>query len=588
MVFKHSIKAKFIVCILVMSIAPMMTLFIFSFVSSFSFYKRQLLVVSKAYLERELVVLNGIFDKIIGGMDTLTYNQNVTDNDVQVICKSELSDTPVTPYQRLLYTRDIIKYGEVLSYNNDYVEALYLYIPNRYVYSYTKSSKIDLSMDDLADEYRHVQQSRNTYLSVKIIDSNVPGSPGKFIVISRNVIDPVTRKSLGMLSIICDSAMCEQVTESTFPWGKINIIDLNGNVLFGSRNVTLDEDILQKINDNFKGIRAINVTHQDTILCGSLILGDWKLVCKVSMSSFNWMYMRNVTFLIWITVFCIIAALMMFILLDRIFTKPIVALSNSLKKGPSSIFIESKYLQRNDEIGVLYKGFMEMLNRINALIQEQYVNEIALLKSRMSNLMAQINSHFVFNTLENINCIAELDGIESISIMSKALGDMLRYSMDYDEDVVPLSSEISHITKYIEIQEIRFGKKIDLLIDVEERFLQHNVLKFMLQPIVENAVEHGFLFKDAAWQLVISACEFEGCMRITVRDNGIGIKPDKLNEIKGYLKTGEKGQMGNNYHHKIGLINIDKRIKLLYGPEFGLDIESNFGDGTSVYINLPL
>ena len=587
--FKSSIKAKLIVSIVAISIIPMIVLFLFTYINTSSFNREQVLTVSKAYIEEELLALNANIDRIIAAMNTIMYNQYSMDNELQTICKSELSATPITEYQRLVNTRNVIKLGEAISYTNDYVDTIGLYIPGKYAYTYSKSYKINLDMDDWDEEYRYMEQSGRLYLSARVINHNRSDPNEKYTILSRYVLDPATGKVLGMLSLILNSSMFDQVTKSVLPWDKISIINSDGDVLFGNELINLDENIIAEINSDSDSIGVIEGNSNEIICYGSLNIGEWKLVSKATMSSFNSMYKRNIAYFMWIGVLSILVSLIISILLIRIFTKPIADLSKSIENAvPEPVSVESRYLKRNDEIGVLYRGFLEMVNKINTLIQDKYVSEIELLKSKMKNLVAQINSHFVFNTLETINCIAEIEEIENISIMSKSLGDMLRYSIDYKEDTVPLSSEISHITKYIEIQEVRFGKKINLVVEAEKRFLDHHVLKFMLQPIVENAIEHGLHSQDGPWEITISAGEFDGHRRVTIADNGRGIKPDKLNEIKNYLKTGEKKKDRDGRHHDIGLININERLKLMFGPEYSLNIESSFGNGTKVHIDLPM
>ena len=143
------------------------------------------------------------------------------------------------------------------------------------------------------------------------------------------------------------------------------------------------------------------------------------------------------------------------------------------------------------------------LNDNNILRRTNTKKKIKILKTRLANLTSQINSHFIFNTLENISSLAQIEGNRQIVTMSKSLGDMLRYSMDFEGDLIRLEKEIGHLRQYLNIQEVRFGNEIQLELDLEKGTEKRKVMRFMLQPIVENAIEHGMAGKEFPWRIRI-------------------------------------------------------------------------------------
>jgi len=584
---KSSIQTKLTICILAVSILPALLMFLLTLDNNSRFYKQQITNATEVTIEKQVMTMNNFFSNLEKMLDTLLYSGITSDNDIQLITKSELGKKPLTQYQRLLNTRKIINIGESYVYNNDYIEAVLLYIPDKYLYSYNKSYKTEIGAENFAEMNKWLLDSKSPYVSTQLINPGKLSGSEKYIIVSKNVTDLQNGKVIGMLSIVVNTGMLKNISSSSLPWDNVSVIDGTGKVLFGDSNITFSEDVLQRILTTDTGHISKNGTG-DIIIYSTLNVNDWKIVSRVSMEAYNKVFMNNVSYLIATMILCVLGVLFILYVLSRIFTRPIINLSRiMLDTMPDSAFVSSKYMLRDDEIGVLYKRFGEMIDKINALIQEKYVNTIELLKSRMKNLVAQINSHFVFNTLENINGLAEIEEIENISIMSKSLGDMLRYSIDYEEDIVPLSSEIQQIEKYISIQEIRYGKKIHFETKAEKDLMEHTVLKFMLQPIVENAIEHGLLYREADWQLVISAKEHNSRLRVTVWDNGVGISESKLEKIREYLESGKKVGKSEGKHHDIGLININQRIQLLFGGDFGLQIESGPG-GTSVHADLPL
>ena len=200
--------------------------------------------------------------------------------------------------------------------------------------------------------------------------------------------------------------------------------------------------------------------------------------------------------------------------------------------------------------------------------------------------MSQINAHFIFNTLENINCLAKIEKNNQIAVMSKSLGDMLRYSIEYETDEEILATEISHIREYLNIQEIRFGSPIQLNVESPQEILESRVLKFMLQPVIENAIEHGLAGEELPWIITVRAYQQDGKIIITVQDNGIGMEEETLREVRRRIYHPENLAEDARYA-SIGLSNIYKRIQLLYGSEYGLEIDNQAGMGVEVKVCLP-
>lgn len=170
--------------------------------------------------------------------------------------------------------------------------------------------------------------------------------------------------------------------------------------------------------------------------------------------------------------------------------------------------------------------------------------------------------------------------------MSKALGDMLRYSIEYERDEETLQTELLHIGQYIRIQEIRFGNKILLKTEIEAGLENTKVLKFMLQPIVENSIEHGFTGIDMPWIIRVTACREQGGVRVSVCDNGAGMSKKEIEVLRSKIYSQDELPSDSRYV-SIGLSNIHKRIQLLYHEPYGLDIESVRGRGINVVIHLP-
>lgn len=276
--------------------------------------------------------------------------------------------------------------------------------------------------------------------------------------------------------------------------------------------------------------------------------------------------------------------------LARYLTEPITALSRIMAHPREKHQImESSYLNRADEIGTLYNQYRAMLEENNRYIKSEYENKIILMDTQMKALESQINAHFLYNTLEAINSLAEIEGSRDISVMALALGDMFRYSIKTKGALVPLEKELSHVQNFVAIQQIRFDNGFFFKLDVPENLLSCKILKLILQPLVENALYHGLLHCNAGSTIWLSAGRLGKVICFTVKDNGVGISRENLEKLRLLLSEKPKFQELNQRENgSIGLKNINSRIKLYYGEDYGVEITSESGKGTAVQIRIPV
>lgn len=258
-----------------------------------------------------------------------------------------------------------------------------------------------------------------------------------------------------------------------------------------------------------------------------------------------------------------------------------------MRKVPKEGFLVEQPDSRScDEIKILYDEYEKMIREIDSLISNKYIMETTTLKIKLKMLLSQINAHFVFNTLENINSIAEINEEQEIVIMSKCLGDLLRYSIHYDEEEVSLEREVDQALNYLEIEKIRFDCGIDVEKTGIDQCKDYKIIKFILQPIIENSIEHGFADKMDIWKLILSAEATSEALIIRIIDNGCGVSPDIVKEMNEEFDS-NKEEKETDVRQHIGLRNINMRIKLLYGAQYGLHVESTEGESFTVEIRLP-
>jgi len=265
-------------------------------------------------------------------------------------------------------------------------------------------------------------------------------------------------------------------------------------------------------------------------------------------------------------------------------TGPIEKLNAKMKRAQMGNFTwEDDEDQRDmpmDETGQLHRNFRIMLQRIDELVREGYARQLAVKESEFKALQAQINPHFLYNTLETINWSAKMAGQPHISSMVESLGFLLRSSISLKEPLIPLSKELEIVLHYINIQRIRFEERLDFRLRVPDALMPVLIPKLSLQPLVENAVNYALEKMTDTCVITIAAEEKDGRIELTVSDNGPGMDES----ILARLNSGEIKPQGSG----VGLRNIDERIRLLFGEIYGLDIASKRGEGTRVRLRMPI
>lgn len=292
-------------------------------------------------------------------------------------------------------------------------------------------------------------------------------------------------------------------------------------------------------------------------------------------------------------VLCIISYFMHSLILKRL-----RVLRDSMKKVRVGDFHLDVPVYGTDEVGELGHHYRQLLKKINELIVEQVNRQAATKEAELRSLKNQIDSHFLYNTLENLKMLAEVDGHYTISDALTSLGGMMRYSLQWTRDRVWLRDEIQHIQNYIAIMNIRYDGRLELRLDVPPELLDQEVLKMTLQPIVENAVKHGMNRSGQQGKklsiALSAAVRMDACI-IEITDNGCGISEDRLRLLNRMLRMEESDYMelrsrlerDGRESSGIGLRNVDQRLVMSYGMEHGIRVESVEGSFTRVVMTLP-
>jgi len=275
-------------------------------------------------------------------------------------------------------------------------------------------------------------------------------------------------------------------------------------------------------------------------------------------------------------------------------TRPIVSLARTMRMAQLHN-AEQEAVQRFDEIGLLQHGYNSMIQRIKELIEHEYQREIDVKNAQLLALQAQINPHFLNNTLNLIGGMALAKDSPEIYRITRVIGDMLRYSIGSGGELVTMRDELAHIRNYLFIQEQRFAGRCSVTVSAEEEALACSLPRFVLQPLVENAFEHGLQRREGAWKLAVTVARIGRRIVVAIRDSGVGMAPERLKQLRADLRTGSDSagegaphpNAAPKRHKGIGLRNVDGRLKLQFGERYGLRIFSREGSGTMIALAVP-
>ena len=271
-------------------------------------------------------------------------------------------------------------------------------------------------------------------------------------------------------------------------------------------------------------------------------------------------------------------------ILSSIISKPVVGLARRVKNIELASLVLEEDEESVDEVKVLEHHIAAFIEQIRQLIRNEYDITLQSKTAQINALQAQINPHFLHNTLQLIGSISLSQGGEEVYRISESLSSLMRYSMDFKEPFVSLDEELRHLDNYLYIQKERFNDRMSVSFSISPEVRTTLIPKLLLQPIVENSFMHGFETKSGSWKLTIIAFSDDEKLHIIVKDNGCGMEPEEVERINLELKAPRTGalisSMSSSEH--IGLMNVNERIRLTSSIDDGVTVTSIKGEGTTI------
>jgi two-component system sensor histidine kinase YesM len=414
------------------------------------------------------------------------------------------------------------------------------------------------------------------------------------IFYARAIIDLDTYQDNGMLVLMVNTDWFDTVFNGIVneDMEKAAVISQNKEVILSkadAQNYPLSDSLFKSMSSD----RGWLVDKSQNTLISYVTAGNekWKILSYIPLSTLY----RDVETIKQKIIVALFAAVIFLLLVsfcmsyDFIFSINIlVSGMEKVQKGEEDVQVK---LDRKDELGFLGQAFNTMVREIKTLqkwvIREQLTRKDAQIKA----LQSQINPHFLFNTLESINWMAQLNGVPEISETVTALASLMDASIARDDKCITLEEEIGYIDNYILILKKRFEDKLELVKEVESKALAVRVPRLLIQPLVENAANHGIVNVRGKGIVKLSAVVSGDLINITVEDNGAGIDTEDIEIINERLAMDDETYFKYQENRKsrgIGLENVNRRIKLFYGAQYGVKIDSVKGSYTKVSVQIPL
>lgn len=557
------IRVKIILLIAVVGIFPAIIFGVFFANLSKREIQSKVSVMSEAATKQ---IVNALNDRILSLEKIL--NMSVQN---EVILDSLDRLPKLDPVTRLFEENKIAKHFNSVAYNNNFIRSIIL-IPNEYEMQIYGAG---ISQTDLSEEIQYFKtddfMSHPEYLpeanDIKwlLLDTGTKMQ----ICVVKNFSYFLYSKHMGTIVFLVDPTIFQDymIQEEN------SIISYMTNEE-GMNMHTLKEATLPEQFEHTLASKSINVLTNGWRYY--LMIPDKYLFGEILQMRDNTLILTG-----------IISAILVLIGLYISFTisNRLKIMINKFKRLETGDFTIDQRLHGKDEFHVIECRYNEMVSRLKGTIDNNYIYQLEKREAELRALQYQINPHFLYNSLEIINAMASLKKYSEIKEVTSCLGKLFRYNMSSTQDgLVYIEEELGHIKNYLYLYNIQLSGRLNLFIDAKADTRSIRILKFLMQPIVENCMKHGFGNETGDCEIEIRITQdSEKTIQIRIIDHGEGMDSMQLTKLIRML-TGDKTEEED---YGIGIKNVNDRIKLFYGPEYGVFIESEIGKGTTVAMILP-
>lgn len=587
--FRQNIKYKLFIFILIVISIPVVAFGLISYRLTSSViqndylkYKEQLNTQIIASIDAEInnisrqsIAINSNLDDILYLLNTSREDRNITFLD--------------SKNRAVNYFRSILE-------SNTKINAITLFSLEGEVVLYTDRQAGNLNLNTVEKEawFKETLSKNgrsillephiNKYVNYRLNDNTV-------ISISRAVVDLEDLKPRGILVVDENvSSLSGLFSDISMEPGELfTIFSKSGNNIYSSKqlNDSVYRNLLLQINKTPSASINYKLDKEDMLVSFSESSKyGWKVISLLPKSTLDQKssFIKNINIMLLIVL--IFFSLFISVAFSSFITLPLKKLMKSFRRLQNGDFETSVTVKGSDEFAQIGTTFNTMVSSIKTLIKEKYQSQILRKQAELEVLQGQINPHFLYNTLNSIRAVIEKKDFDNSSRMVENLSDIFRYCLNRGEHTVKVSDEIDHIQRYLFLLKFRFSDRYNVFYDIDNEASNCSIPRLSLQPLVENAIHHGIDPLNDNGEVRIATKVIGDKVYIYISDTGVGIPEEKLNQISESLSVDPE------YPHStsgkgLGIMNVNTRIKLHYGREYGLKISSKPELGTTVKLTLP-
>lgn len=554
------------------------------------------LVITLSYTEKEVLenstdYTTRLIKQVHRDVDSyLTYMENISilvSRNPEV--RSYMSERGNAPEDTELYNNIVLQLNTVLDTRRDISNIGILAPDGRYIINDGECRMNSHIQWAKMDWYQKIYAGNQKYLTSSHVQNIIENRYSWVVTMSRAIYDSVNENVLGIFFIDLNYDAIRNLCESNNLGkdGYVFIMDLNGNIIYHPNQQLLYNDLKTECIDEILACDEDHFTTTDEK--GNKILYaisksdtyDWMVVGAVNTSELtkNKEQTQRLYWMIFVLLLSI--AILISFGLSAAITKPIKRLSNSMKRAQEGQ-LERALVEVHDEaeLGSLAETFNGMIVTIEQLMKQNSYEQKQKRISELKALQAQINPHFLYNTLDSIIWMAEDGQTDDVVLMTSSLAKLLRQSISNEKEFVTIREEIDYIRHYLIIQKMRYKDKLTYEINIDPDIQFCDILKLVVQPLVENAIYHGIKYKDGIGFIQVVGYRINEDICLEVIDNGAGITPEKLEHLF-------EPNCSHPKKNGVGIINVQERLRMQYGEPYGLYYESRPSEGTRVKILIP-
>lgn len=580
--FKKSIQNKIFISFLLVMVIPTTAISMASYFVSVDILKQK---VSQSFQENLMYIGNSTV-KELSGIEKITELIYIDDNIQHAINSENGSDQQY--YTNLKKVDQVISHISLYSNYYNYITSLFIFGNNGSEYMYGRDAyAIDTKLLRESAWYKRMLDLKGKVLWIGVHDNESRMSSTKQVFSISRAINDNNNRNIGSIYMSLNTSVFSDILSkaSLNTQSQIYIVDQFGKIVFPEQKVAMSLESEGIVLPQVTNTASFELKKNAQLFLAStydIEKYGWKIIQTVPMEILTKdnKVIFEITAIVFIVSFLFSGMVWFFISVSIV--RPIKQLTLTMKDVKGTNLLVKSNITSIDEIGLLSVTYNYMIERINSLFNQVVEEEQKKRNAEIKALQGQITPHFLYNTLNAIRWMAIIQKAEGIKEIVDALGRLLKNTFKQKSTIISLNEELGMIKDYVYIQQTRYRDKFQVYYEVDEQLLLANCVKFILQPIVENAIFHGIEPKEEPGIIKIKASVEGSMLIITVEDNGVGMSASRITEILNDCKLEQNTSQG------IGVQNVDNRIKMICGEMYGIQIESEVDVYTKVHIRLPL